>query len=157
MLPIGSIFALRAPASMAAVCARLDAGVAFRAVTADSLLFAIAFCAAPGAGLMAGLFFAFSVSVMKALGEGPAAEGMAAMQANGHAWLFAGGALYLIGGFLVTVLFNVPRNNALARIAAADPQSARLWSDYLATWTAWNHVRTAASLAAPALLIMGLR
>ena len=57
----------------------------------------------------------------------------------------------------MTVLFNVPRNNALARAAPADPESARLWSDYLATWTAWNHVRTAASLAALALLIMGHR
>ena len=70
--------------------------------------------------------------------------------------LFAGGALYVAGGFLVTVVFNVPRNNALARASPADPQSARLWSDYLVTWTAWNHVRTAASLAALALLIIGL-
>ena len=33
-----------------------------------------------GCGLMAGLFFAFSVSVMKALGRRPPAEGIAAMQ-----------------------------------------------------------------------------
>ena len=143
----------------------------------------VAFGAALGTGLMAGLFFAFSIAVMKGLAGRPAAEGMAAMQAinrailnpvfllvfmgsaiasvvllfSGSAWLVAGGALYLAGGFGLTVLFNVPRNNALARAAAADPQSAGLWSDYLATWTAWNHLRTAASLAALAFLIMGLR
>lgn len=143
---------------------------------------AIALGAALGSGLMAGLFFAFSVSVMRALASRPPAEGIAAMQAinrailnpvflvvfmgtavasvatlfSGNAWLLAGGALYLAGGFGVTALFNVPRNNALARAAPADPESARLWADYLATWTAWNHVRTAASLAALALLIIGL-
>jgi len=36
--------------------------------------------AALGCGLMAGLFFAFSVSVMKALARLPPAEGIAAMQ-----------------------------------------------------------------------------
>ena len=143
---------------------------------------AIALGAALGTGLMAGLFFAFSVSVMRALASRPAAEGIAAMQAinrailnpvflvvfigtalasvatlfSGNAWLLAGGALYLAGAFGVTALFNVPRNNALARASAGDPESARLWADYLATWTAWNHVRTAASLAALALLIIGL-
>jgi uncharacterized membrane protein len=143
---------------------------------------AIALGAALGSGLMAGLFFAFSVSVMRALASRPAAEGIAAMQAinrailnpvflvvfigtalasvatlfSGNAWLLAGGVLYLAGAFGVTALFNVPRNNALARASAGDPASARLWADYLATWTAWNHVRTAASLAALALLIIGL-
>jgi uncharacterized membrane protein len=57
---------------------------------------------------------------------------------------------------LGTALFNVPRNDALARAAPADPESAGRWADYLATWTAWNHVRSAASLAALALLIIGL-
>jgi uncharacterized membrane protein len=46
----------------------------------DSLLFTFTIVAALGSGLMAGLFFAFSVSVMKALGRLPSAEGIAAMQ-----------------------------------------------------------------------------
>ena len=46
----------------------------------DGLLFTIAFAAALGCGLMGGLFFAFSVAVMKALGRLPPAEGIAAMQ-----------------------------------------------------------------------------
>ncbi len=72
--------------------------------------------------------------------------------ASGAGYLIAGGAVYLVGSFLVTMAFNVPRNNQLA---AADPQTesaARLWSEYLRSWTAWNHVRTVASLAATGIL-----
>jgi uncharacterized membrane protein len=72
--------------------------------------------------------------------------------ASGAEYLIAGGAVYLVGTFLVTIVFNVPRNNQLA---AADPQTetaARLWSEYLRSWTAWNHVRTVASLAATGIL-----
>ena len=46
----------------------------------DDLLLAVRFSAAIGCGLMTGLFFAFSVSVMKALGRIPAAYGLSAMQ-----------------------------------------------------------------------------
>jgi uncharacterized membrane protein len=75
----------------------------------------------------------------------------------GAAYLLAGGLLYLVGTFLVTMMFNVPRNNALAAAAPADPDSARLWASYLTSWTAWNHVRTAAALAATASFILALR
>lgn len=75
----------------------------------------------------------------------------------GAGWLLAGALLYVIGTFLVTVVFNVPRNEALAAVAPADPASAQLWATYLTTWTAWNHVRTAAALAATAALTMALR
>ncbi len=71
-------------------------------------------------------------------------------------WLLVGGSLYLIGGLLVTLRFNVPRNNALASATPSDPDSARIWADYLAQWTAWNHVRAAASLAAAASLTLAL-
>jgi uncharacterized membrane protein len=43
-------------------------------------LFVLTLAAALGSGLMAGLFFAFSTSVMRALGRLPAAQGIAAMQ-----------------------------------------------------------------------------
>jgi len=46
----------------------------------DDLVFTFTLVAALGCGLMAGLFFAFSVSVMKALARLPSAEGIAAMQ-----------------------------------------------------------------------------
>ncbi len=66
------------------------------------------------------------------------------------AWLIAGGALYLAGSIGVTVAFNVPRNNVLAPLAAAAPGSERLWAAYVREWSAGNHARAIASLAASA-------
>lgn len=71
-------------------------------------------------------------------------------------YLLAGALLYILGTVLVTMVFNVPLNDVLA---AADPNgadTARLWSEYVASWTAWNHVRTIAALAAAWALILGL-
>ena len=135
-----------------------------------------------GCGLMAGLFFAFSNSVMTALGKLPAEQGIAAMQtinivilnplflsvfvgtaiacvatlvlgllqkdAIGVIWAVCGTVFYVGGSFLVTMWFNVPRNNKLARLNPTGPEAIPVWRDYLITWTAWNHVRTIASLAA---------
>ena len=49
--------------------------------TVNNLLSVITFSAALGSGLMAGLFFVFSNSVMKALAALPPDKGIAAMQA----------------------------------------------------------------------------
>jgi uncharacterized membrane protein len=70
--------------------------------------------------------------------------------------LVTGSLLYLVGTILVTMFFNVPLNDALA---AAEPESAQargLWTRYVAEWTAWNHLRTAASFAATAAFILAL-
>jgi uncharacterized membrane protein len=61
-----------------------------------------------------------------------------------------GAALYLVGTFGVTMVFNVPRNNALARLEPADSVAA--WRRYVQEWTWWNHVRTLAAVLAAALL-----
>jgi uncharacterized membrane protein len=74
----------------------------------------------------------------------------------GAIYLLAGGLLYLVGTILVTILFNLPLNNALAAAEPASADGAGLWTRYLSAWTAWNHVRTAASLAAAASFIMAL-
>ena len=71
-------------------------------------------------------------------------------------WLL-GGALYVVGTFLVTMLFNVPRNNALAALAPGSAEAGALWSRYLVTWTAWNHVRTVAAFLATLLFIWAFR
>lgn len=71
-------------------------------------------------------------------------------------WLLAGSLLYLGGALLVTLVCNVPRNDALAAVNPASADAATLWASYLATWTAWNHVRTVASLAAAAFLTLAL-
>lgn len=46
----------------------------------------------------------------------------------GAAYLLVGSALYLVGSLLVTIVFNVPKNEALASIAPADPNGASLWA-----------------------------
>ena len=160
-------------------------------MTIQRVLFAATLFAVLGCGLMAGLFFAFSVAVMKALARLPAAEGMAAMQSinvvilnpvflatflgtaaacvvvlvasfmrwheAGAVYLLVGSALYLVGTFLVTAVFNVPMNDALASVALGDPEAASRWAAYLAGWTAWNHVRTVTATAAAASLTIALR
>lgn len=71
----------------------------------------------------------------------------------GAALLLIACALYLVGNIAVTMIFNVPLNNALAAADPASADGAALWSRYLSTWTAWNHVRTLSCLAALAFLI----
>jgi uncharacterized membrane protein len=61
--------------------------------------------------------------------------------------LLAAGVIYLVGSFFVTVVFNVPRNERLARMPSASPEAATYWPVYVREWLTWNHVRTAASLA----------
>jgi uncharacterized membrane protein len=72
----------------------------------------------------------------------------------GSIFLLSGGALYLIGSFLVTLVFNIPRNEALAAVAPADIAGTAYWAEYLSSWTFWNHVRTVAALIAAALLLI---
>lgn len=73
---------------------------------------------------------------------------------GGSPLLVAGAALYLLGTVGVTVVGNVPLNNALA---AAEPDSAAaaaLWLRYLRRWTLWNHVRTVSALAAAVVFVL---
>ncbi len=70
------------------------------------------------------------------------------------AHLAVGGMLYIVGCIFVTIVFNVPLNNALARADANNPDSVSLWRHYLHRWTFWNHVRTGGSLAAATLLML---
>jgi uncharacterized membrane protein len=67
-----------------------------------------------------------------------------------------GSAFYLAGTIVVTMAFNVPRNDALAAAAPDSEDSADLWRRYVREWTAWNHVRTAAALAAAASFTVAL-
>lgn len=77
--------------------------------------------------------------------------------APGAPYRFAGSVLYLVGTFGVTAAFNVPRNEALAAVSTDGADSAARWARFLAGWTAWNHVRAVAALAATALLGVALR
>jgi len=71
-------------------------------------------------------------------------------------YLLAGSVLYVGGCFLVTMLCNVPLNNALAAVAPDSADGAKLWARYLTEWTNWNSVRTAASLIASIFFILAL-
>jgi uncharacterized membrane protein len=63
-----------------------------------------------------------------------------------------GSLLYLIGTFGVTMVCNVPLNDALAIIKPDSAEGSSFWAKYLTNWTLWNHVRTLAALAATVLL-----
>jgi uncharacterized membrane protein len=71
--------------------------------------------------------------------------------------MIAGGVLYVVGMFVVTMVFNVPLNNALAAVQPSGPEAGAVWATYLKDWTFWNHVRTVASVAASALFIAALK
>lgn len=67
---------------------------------------------------------------------------------TGGKLLLLGSLLYLVGVVGVTMLGNVPLNNALAAVQPASPEGAALWAHYLDRWTFWNTVRTVAPTAA---------
>jgi uncharacterized membrane protein len=156
----------------------------------DKVLFALTLVSALGCGLNAGVFFAFSSFVMKALVRLPAAQGIAAMQSinvtaispafmtalfgtavaclvlvisaaaswqrPGAVFLLAGGLVYLLGTILVTIACNVPRNDALAAVEPTSSDGPAVWARFADRWTAWNHVRAGAALAAAASLTLAL-
>jgi len=63
------------------------------------------------------------------------------------------GAVYFVGMFVCTVVFNVPLNNSLARLDPNSDDAVQIWSRYLKTWTSWNHLRTVSSLITCVLCI----
>jgi uncharacterized membrane protein len=77
--------------------------------------------------------------------------------AAGSGWLLAGSLLYLVGIILVTMVFNVPLNDAIAAADPASSEGAATWARYLDVWVKWNHVRTMAGLGALASFILALR
>lgn len=143
--------------------------------------------AAVANGLMAGLFFAFSTSVMPGLRGLPPVDGMVAMRRinaailnplflvlfvgsavvnlvvlgtspfaeSGTAWRVAGAVIYLVGAIGITAVVNVPLNNALMAVKPESAEGATLWARYLLRWTAFNHLRAAASVLSTALLVVG--
>ena len=71
-------------------------------------------------------------------------------QTTGAGYRLIGSLLYLLGTILVTIVCNVPLNDSLAAVDPASTDAGQVWANYLTTWTAWNHVRTIAALAAAA-------
>jgi uncharacterized membrane protein len=71
-------------------------------------------------------------------------------------YLLVGSSLYLIGTILLTIAYHVPRNEALARVEPHSVEAESHWRRYLSGWTAWNHLRAVAALAAAATLAIAL-
>ncbi len=95
----------------------------------------------------------FGTAVLSLVAGGSALAGWGRPSAT----FFLGGAiLYLVGTILVTALGNVPLNDQLAAVSATDPGARDVWERYLGRWTMWNHVRTAAAMAAALLFSLGL-
>jgi uncharacterized membrane protein len=72
------------------------------------------------------------------------------------ALVLAGGGLYLVGTIGVTIARNVPLNDGLATLHPQGAEAAGHWDGYVSRWTAWNHARTVAALAAATLLSVAL-
>ncbi|MGI5425090.1 DUF1772 domain-containing protein [Streptomyces sp. CA-179760] len=75
---------------------------------------------------------------------------------EGTVELLLGSALYLFGSFGLTMVANVPRNDALLRLEPGTPEAAAYWPAYVREWTMWNHVRTVASAGAALAYVLAL-
>jgi uncharacterized membrane protein len=75
---------------------------------------------------------------------------------EGTVELLVGSGLYLFGVFGVTIVANVPHNDALARLDPGTREAATYWPTYLREWTFWNHVRTVASAAAAVAYVLAI-
>jgi uncharacterized membrane protein len=64
------------------------------------------------------------------------------------AWALGGTAIYGVGAFMITLLFSVPMNEALAAITPTPENAVRIWRDYYEAWVVWNALRTLASVLA---------
>jgi uncharacterized membrane protein len=147
----------------------------------------LTFAAALGTAAVTGVFFVFSAFAMRSLGRLPAAQGVTAMQTInvdvqrppfllpflgttvasavlvvqgvlGLDVLLVGGAVaYLVGPLGVTMLYNVPRNDALDRVDPPTAGAREYWQRYQREWQAANHVRTLTGLLALGLLIAALQ
>ncbi|GAA4102020.1 DUF1772 domain-containing protein [Nonomuraea soli] len=142
----------------------------------ETLAIVLAVLAVVTTGALAGLFYAYSMSVMWGLAAIPEEAAAAAMRSinkkiinpwlmlafigsmildaavavlTGNVWFWAALAVNFVGSFLVTSIVNVPMNNAV--------DAGKLtFAEYQPRWTRWNTLRTVASLASLALLAVGL-
>lgn len=71
-------------------------------------------------------------------------------------YILVGGIIYVALSLLVTIVFNIPLNDALAAVAASDPNNVNLWRNFYDPWMFWNHVRTVGSLGAATAFIIAL-
>jgi uncharacterized membrane protein len=89
-----------------------------------------------------------------ALGAALAVASLLSWSQPGAALRVAGALAYGVGTFGVTMVCNVPRNDALAKLTPEDVDAAAAWATYVREWTTWNDVRTVAALVATVLFTL---
>jgi uncharacterized membrane protein len=62
-----------------------------------------------------------------------------------------------LAGVAVTIVYHVPRNNALATVDSNAGDAGATWLRYATAWTRWNHARAATCIASAALFARSLR
>ena len=72
----------------------------------------------------------------------------------GNLFLLVGALAYIIGPFGITMLFNVPLNNLLARADVSDAND--IWPMYQKKWQRWNHIRTYIGVVSVVFIAIGL-
>ena len=156
----------------------------------EQVITATLWFSAVSAGIMAGVYFTFSVFVMQSLDALERPAGIVAMQSinriilrslflplfftsslaclllavfglmqwgSAGAWqMVIGGALYIVGMLVVTMIGNVPLNNALEATDANGPDAEAMWRRYMQRWLPWNHVRTVSCTVSLVLLIAAI-
>ena len=70
-------------------------------------------------------------------------------------WRLVSCASYLVGTFLLTIAYHVPRNEALDRISPVSLEAAARWVEYFAEWVPGNHARAGAALLGLIGLMLG--
>lgn len=70
--------------------------------------------------------------------------------------IVAGSLTYLLACVGVTIVVNVPLNNALAAFDASRQSIDVVWSGYLRDWGFWNHIRTIGGLTSALLFTLAL-
>ena len=146
----------------------------------SSIITTLLWITAISSGLIAGVYFAFSVFIMQAFDRISTSQSIAAMNSINETilrslfmplffgssvislcliitafvdWgedrselILIAGAIYFVGMFICTVVFNVPLNNLLAKTDPNSENAPQVWSHYLSNWTRYNHLRTVSSL-----------
>lgn len=125
--------------------------------------------------IMTGIYFIFSCTVMAALRQseqgaetmvrinkeilnplfylcffGSALTALVLVVTRSNDYL--AGLIFFAGTFLVTLIKNVPLNNALLA-ASGEIGFPHTWQAYLRNWVFWNHVRTVSATVSGALLL----
>ncbi|CCQ16265.1 Integral-membrane protein [Rhodococcus sp. AW25M09] len=95
------------------------------------------------------LFMGTALSCVVAAAATPFTDG------GRSALIITGAVLYVVGCFAVTVMLNVPLNDALAAADSTTATGAATWEKFATEWVLWNNVRIAAATAACAVLILG--